>query len=72
LGVYFEVVVGYILILLGYALYDPEPERMLRAAQLIYPGFIAAVILFLALDAEPVRVSIEAVGVEFSIGGYGG
>jgi 4-hydroxybenzoate polyprenyltransferase len=71
LGLYFEVIVGYILLLLAYSLYNPEPERMLRAARLIYPGFILAVVLFLLFDAEPVRVSIEAVGAEFAFGGYG-
>jgi 4-hydroxybenzoate polyprenyltransferase len=71
LGPYFEVIVGYILLLLGYSLHNPEPERMLRAARLIYPGFVLAVVLFVLFDAEPVRVSIEAVGVEFAFGGYG-
>jgi 4-hydroxybenzoate polyprenyltransferase len=71
LGPYFEVIVGYILLLLAYSLHNPEPERMLRAARLIYPGFVLAVVLFVLFDAEPVRVSIEAVGVEFAFGGYG-
>lgn len=71
LGPYFEVIVGYILLLLAYSLHKPEPERMLRAARLIYPGFVLAVVLFVLFDAEPVRVSIEAVGVEFAFGGYG-
>ncbi|MCX2818777.1 UbiA family prenyltransferase [Haladaptatus sp. F3-133] len=71
LGVYFEVIVVYIVALLVYALRDPEPERMHRAAKLIYPGFIVAVLLFIAFDAEPVRVSLEALGIEFAVGGYG-
>jgi 4-hydroxybenzoate polyprenyltransferase len=71
LGPYFEVIVGYILLLLAYSLHNPEPERMLRAARLIYPGFVLAVVLFVLFDADPVRVSIEAVGVEFAFGGYG-
>ncbi len=71
LGPYFEVIVGYILLLLAYSLHNPEPERMLRAARLIYPGFVLAVVLFVLFDAEPVRVSIEAVGVEFAFSGYG-
>ena len=71
LGYYFEVIVVYIVALLAYALSDPEPERMHRAAKLIYPGFIVAVLLFVALDAEPVRVSLDALGIEFAVGGYG-
>ena len=71
LGPYFEVIVGYILLLLAYSLHNPEPERMLRAARLIYPGFVLAVVLFVLFDAEPVRVSIESAGVEFAFGGYG-
>jgi 4-hydroxybenzoate polyprenyltransferase len=72
LGAYFEVIVAYIVALLVYALRNAEAEKMLRAAHLIYPGFIVAVVLFLLFDAEPVRVSIEAVGLEFAFGGYGG
>ncbi|MFP4187957.1 MAG: UbiA family prenyltransferase [Halobacteriales archaeon] len=71
LGYYFEAIVVYIVALLVASLRRPEPEFMLRAARLIYPGFIVGVLLFVAFDAEPVRVSIEAVGVEFAFGGYG-
>lgn len=71
LGYYFEVVVVYIVVLLVASLRNPRSAFMLRAARLIYPGFVVAVLLFVAFDAEPVRVSIDAIGVEFAVGGYG-
>jgi len=67
MGLYFEAIVGYILIVLLTVLVKTDPKYMLKAAHTIYPAFVIGVILFLFLDSEGLRVSIEQLGIEFEI-----
>lgn len=71
LGLYFDIIVGYILLLLLSTFRKMEPKYMLRMAHLIYPGFILGVILFLFLDSGGVHVNIQQIGLEFTVGGGG-
>lgn len=71
LGLYFDVIVAYILLLLLSTFRSMEPKYMLRMAHLIYPGFALGAILFLFLDSAGVHVNIQQMGIEFTVGGWG-
>ncbi len=68
LGVYFDVVVLYMLAVLGSVLvWRDDAEYMLRAAHVIYPAFVVAVLLFVALDSGGLHVSVDALGLELGV-----
>lgn len=70
LGVYFDVVVFYMLAVLGSVLvWRDDAEYMLRAAHAIYPAFVVAVLLFVALDSEGLRISVELLDMDLRIPG---